>query len=259
MDSPLPYNRSLAPLDYGNPEIASRRLRLQEFEYTRMRGLFYRKDHEHREWEYANVLRQLEELITAAHAGEVDFKVPSEIKILDTGFGINYFTLFLKTLGYDVVANDSEDYGKVEEVFQTQCAALGLQIPLNLSPVQKLTLPDNFFDVTLCISVIEHLAPEQFDDGLRELLRVTRPGGYLMITSDFFRDAAHADQSPNVHCQLSRFYEAEALYKISSVLGHGAEFVGRSDVLPETLTGIRYRGDFVNGHGFVNFCLRKTP
>lgn len=252
--TPLPYNRSLHPDDYEHPSLKPYVQRIQQFERERMQGLFYRKDHIHREFEYANVQRQIVERFPG--------HMPEEVRILDTGFGINYFTLFLKDFGFDVTANDSEDYGKVEAVFQTQCTALGLQIPLNLSPVQKLTLPDNTFDVTLCISVIEHLSPEQFDDGLRELVRVTKPGGYVMITSDFFRDAAHADESPNVHCQLSRFYEETALDKIMDTVGPSVFLVGGVDgsAMPDIndqFGGIRYRGDFVNGASFVNFCFQK--
>lgn len=249
----LPYNRALHTDDYADPLLAEYRGLLQAFEQDTIRGrMFYRKDHEHREWEYSNVLLQLAQL----QAREKLPMLPSNVKVLDTGFGINYFTLMLHMIGFDVTANDSEDYGKVTEVFRQQCDALGIQVPLNISPVQKLTLPDNEFDVTLCISVIEHLAPEQFADGLRELVRVTKPGGFLMITSDFFRDEAHADQSPNVHCQLSRFYEANAITKIDSVIGDRVDWVGGVDN-EAPFTGVRYRGDFVNGHGFVNFCLQK--
>lgn len=254
----LPYNRALHPDDYDTPELKPYVERVRAFERERMGGLFYRKDHIHREWEYANILRQLEERFPlGTHQGEVDFFVPGEVRILDTGFGINYFTLMLKTLGYNIIANDSEDYGKVTEVFQTQCLALGLQIPLVIAPVQNLGMESNKNDVTLCISVIEHLHVQDFENGLRELVRVTKPCGYVMITSDFFRNEDHALTSPSLGCQHNRMYEKEVLTKCLSVIGEQVDLVGGVDGGDDT--EMRYRGDFVNGHSFCNMVFQKRP
>lgn len=40
------------------------------------------------------------------------------------------------------------------------------------------------FDTTFCISVLEHLEPEATSRAAAELLRVTKPGGRLVITAD---------------------------------------------------------------------------
>lgn len=271
----LPYNRALHTDDYGDSTLAPYVEEVRRFERTHCAGrFFYRKDHIHREWEYANILRQITELFPGEEGPRPVGRLATRaLRILDTGFGINYFTLMLKVLGYDVIASDSEDYGKVTEVFQNQCTVLGLQIPLVIAPVQQLGMESDKNDVTLCISVIEHLHVQDFANGLRELVRVTKPGGYTMITSDFFKDEEHALRSPSLGCQHSRFYEASALDKIRDVVGDQVAFVGGTDnsnigELRASLdgvdlsviyhpSGIKYRGDFVNGHSFVNFCLQK--
>ena len=234
----LPYNRALHGDDYRvlDPYVA----RLREFE-RRMQGLHYRKDHQHREWEYANVLKQLDDLGFSAF--------PDKTRILDTGFGINYFSPYLRTLGYDITVEDSEAYGPVTDVLRSHCFHLGITIPLVTSPIEDLhDVLTSEFDVTMCISVIEHLPTLAFARGLQELWRVTKPGGYLFITSDYFKDEAHALQSPSIGIQHNRFYP------------HTAEAMINDAIIVEWAGGVDltyHEPGMVNGHSFVNFVLRK--
>lgn len=54
--------------------------------------------------------------------------------------------------------------------------------------LMKLSMPDDQFDVTACVSVIEHLWPQHPDGGdvqaMREMIRVTKNGGLLLISTD---------------------------------------------------------------------------
>ncbi len=47
-----------------------------------------------------------------------------------------------------------------------------------------LPFDDGHFDVVTCVSVLEHLSPEAQALGVREMARVLRPGGRLLITYD---------------------------------------------------------------------------
>lgn len=239
----MEYNRALNTSDYSDPALLPHLERLRAFEQrVASLRLPYRKDHAHREWEYANVLLQLQEL-----------GITPPAKILDTGSGANYFAPMLKVEGYDIAVNDSMAYGDITEWLRTQCFGLGITIPLVVAPVEKLGLEDDQWDVTMCISVIEHLSVTEFGNGLRELYRVTKPGGYIFITSDFFKDEPHALTSPSLGIQHNRFYEADAITKILREIPDAVPVGG---ILGEG-GGVTYRGHFVNGHSFVNFVLQK--
>jgi SAM-dependent methyltransferase len=57
--------------------------------------------------------------------------------------------------------------------------------------VGRLTYPDEYFDFIYLLSVFTHLSADIQDFWYHELLRIIRPGGYLLITvhGDQFRDA----------------------------------------------------------------------
>lgn len=48
---------------------------------------------------------------------------------------------------------------------------------------RSLPYPDNWFDRVFCISVLEHI-PDRHTDAAREMVRVLKPGGYLLLTMD---------------------------------------------------------------------------
>ena len=51
--------------------------------------------------------------------------------------------------------------------------------------ISDIPYPDNFFDTVFCTEVIEHLALEQLERGLREIARVLRDSGVLIGTVPF--------------------------------------------------------------------------
>jgi SAM-dependent methyltransferase len=238
-----PYTRSLNPTtDY--PVLAPWTPGLKDFmgEFARG-GVPFRNDHEHRLWEYGSIMQQLTEL-----------HVPKTASILDTGSGASYFPPYLKArAGYEgIVVSDSMGYGDITEWLRAQCFFLGITIPLVVAPVEHLGLDDDSFDVTMCISVIEHLPAEQYEAGLRELHRVTKPGGLLFITSDYFRSQAHSLTSPALGMQHTR-YDAAKVRAIPKLID--VEWVDNGS--PVGVTDLKYHGDYVNNYSFVNMCLRK--
>lgn len=254
----LPFNRSLNLSDYDHPEIAGRVRQLEDFRNGRLQGLFYRNDHRHRDWEYAEVLRKLETLPMPVHAayiaqaeGRPTGQPTDGVRVLDTGFGCSYFTQFLKLQGYDIHASDSEAYGPVREKLIEQCVALGTQIPLLIHPVEDHAgVPSDFFDVALCISVIEHLPRANFEQAWRELFRLTKPGGYLFLTSDFFKDEASWLHSPALGIQHNAFMPSRMPEILAVAEQAGWQMVGTSD--------FEYRGDHVNdSYSFVTLTFQK--
>ena len=69
-----------------------------------------------------------------------------------------------------------------------RCAVNPERLHCSVQDITKLTYPDNSFDVVICTSVIEHLHNQcqWMGDmvGVRELARITRPGGYILMSTD---------------------------------------------------------------------------
>lgn len=240
MTTTLAYNRALHPDDYLDPALRNYAAQVWDFErFLRTRNAPFRKDHEHRTWEYANVLRQLTELIPNPTT------VP--VCVLDTGGGGSALAPLLAWRGYDVLVTDSMVYGDIIEPFLIpQSHALGIQLPVRSDPVERLSsVETGVMDVALCISVIEHVDAAAYGTALTELVRVTKPGGHIFITSDYFRDDVQADLSPYRSIQHTCFTAAR-VREIAEAIP--VTFVGGVD--------LDYRGNFVHNYSFVNLCFR---
>jgi SAM-dependent methyltransferase len=120
----------------------------------------------------------------------------------------------------------------------------GVELPLYDMMVEKMEFLSEFFDVTLCISTVEHV--DDHDKGFAEMVRITKPGGYVMLTSDYFRDLEQFEQSVSRHLQVTA-YRKEFVLDLPNRFD--VEFVGETD--------LDYAGDFVHNYSFCNVCLRK--
>jgi SAM-dependent methyltransferase len=128
----------------------------------------------------------------------------------------------------------------------------GVSLPLynvpmeDMSPRPQIGWGDatDKFDVTLCISTIEHVYDH--DAAMLEMIRITKPGGYIFITSDYFRDLAHYEQSISRHLQVTPYRKEYVLDLPKKFL---VDFVGGVE--------LDYCGDFVHNYSFCNVCLQK--
>jgi ubiquinone/menaquinone biosynthesis C-methylase UbiE len=96
----------------------------------------------------------------------------------------------------------------------------------------------------MCISTIEHV--DDHEKAFAELVRITKPGGYIFITSDYFRDLPHYEQSISRHLQVTPYREE---FVLALPDRFAVDFVGETD--------LAYAGDFVHNYSFCNVCLRK--
>lgn len=228
-----PYNRSLHPNDYDFlPTVPD----LKRFEWDmQVRGVPRREWHPHRFWEYGSILQQL-----------ADLNIPFNAEIVDVGAGASFFDPYLARIYPKLCEVDSMKYGDVTHMVSAQREAYSVALPLyDLACEDLSVLNDGQFDVTMCISTIEHV--DGHDDAMRELVRITKPGGYIFITSDYFRDLQQWEVSPSRHLQVTPYMKE---YVVTIPDRFGLEFVGDSD--------FDYCGDFIhNAYSFVNMCLRK--
>lgn len=144
---------------------------------------------------YRRTVREMENLL-ARHAGfylhpSKRWEYPWALEraglskcrhVLDVGCGASIFPLFLVRRGVAVTAMDP---------FLPE----SLRMPADPCPayvrgrMQQLPFRSRAFDAVFCISVIEHLPVSDMHAALEEMARVLKPGGRLLLTTDYTRDA----------------------------------------------------------------------
>lgn len=107
--------------------------------------------------------------------------LPAPSTLLDVGSGQSILPLYLHQQGHAVTACDWVVEPAVRPFIQP-----GLQYMRG--DMCALGLQAERFDAVFCISAIEHLAPHHIARALGELHRVLRPGGALMLTTDYYED-----------------------------------------------------------------------
>lgn len=112
---------------------------------------------------------------------ETLLKVPAGFRILDAGAGELQYKPFCDHLNY--VAQDFAQYDGKGDGLGLQTGAWD-QTKLDIvSDITKIPESDNSFDAVMCIEVLEHVPYPV--DALKELARLIRPDGYLIITAPF--------------------------------------------------------------------------
>lgn len=120
--------------------------------------------HPSKQWEYGWALQQAQ--------------LRRDDDILDAGCGASIFPLYLASCGYDVTACDVDMPVRADE-----------QVRYVPASITDLPFSSGSFDKVFCISVIEHLPPEDIGEAMQEFRRVLKPGGKLLLTTDFYEDA----------------------------------------------------------------------
>lgn len=107
--------------------------------------------------------------------------IPEGLTILDAGAGEMQYKPFCKHLKY--TSQDLSDYdgsGDSSGLQTGQWDTSGIDI---VSDICAIPVPDENFDIVMCTEVLEHL-PNPVE-ALKELSRVTKVGGKLILTAPF--------------------------------------------------------------------------
>lgn len=100
--------------------------------------------------------------------------VPSG-SVLDVGCGTGTLLEHLGPENHDRVGIDASE--GMLNVFAGRC-----EIPIAASDADLLPFTDDSFDLTYCVAVLHHLEEPSIVSGcLKEMWRVTKPGGYVLI------------------------------------------------------------------------------
>ncbi len=152
-------------------------------------------------------------------------------RVIDVGAGLGRHSFEAYRRGADIVAFDqsADDLAQVKVMFGAMAEAGEAPAHANAETVQgdALALPyqDGEFDVVIASEILEHIPAD--DRAIAELVRVTAPGGALVVTVPrwlpericwLLSDEYHANEGGHV-----RIYRADALRgKISR---HGMRFI----------------------------------
>lgn len=99
-------------------------------------------------------------------------------RVLDVGYGSGTSFLELADRFDEIHGLDTHDYGSaIARVF----AAEGVRVALQRASILEAPYPDEFFDAVLAMSVLEHLMPDEQPRVMREVRRLLRPGGVLVV------------------------------------------------------------------------------
>ena len=103
--------------------------------------------------------------------------------VCDAGCGYGAWALALASSGFDVTALDVSE--TAVEITGRVLAQYGSKLAGHkTASVLDTGYPDEAFDAVVCFSVLDHMTVSDAQKALRELVRVTRLGGLLLLAFD---------------------------------------------------------------------------
>jgi 2-polyprenyl-3-methyl-5-hydroxy-6-metoxy-1,4-benzoquinol methylase len=107
---------------------------------------------------------------------------PPPARICEIGVGGGWLLSALHAYGYDVYGCDKSVPPHLSEsLFADRVSE---------TSGGRLNYPDDYFDVTFSCDVLEHVCPGDRESFLKEIIRITKPGGLVIITAFFHNTKA---------------------------------------------------------------------
>lgn len=136
---------------------------------------------------YAAYVESIENFCMLGKAGEM-WRLGAELakvrpgdKVLDIGCGTGPLARAVKAICPASEVTGVEPSRKALDIARRRAEEEGLRIEYTPGFIEKIPYPDNFFDVAVSCMVLHHLPPELKVTGLKEVLRVLKPGGHIMM------------------------------------------------------------------------------
>lgn len=104
---------------------------------------------------------------------------------LDAGSGMTPFPYLLAQKGWETLSTDIEaDQMALLSAYGKE--AYGIKATHLIDDLRQMNFPNEHFSVVTCVSVLEHLNHTEVPLALSELVRITKPGSRLIITTDVY-------------------------------------------------------------------------
>lgn len=160
------------------------------------------------------------------------------VKVLEVGGSLSGLQFALSQSGARVTNADPAEaapggWPLSERTFDQLNRAFRTDVRLRRCYVEDASFDDDSFDRVLCLSTLEHVSPDALRSLLRELRRVLRPGGLMVLTVDLFFDLApFTTRESNRHGRNVNIYDVVAQLGFDLVEGDPAELCGFPEFSP---------------------------
>lgn len=123
-------------------------------------------------------------------------------RVLDCAVGIGTQALGLGLLGHHVAGTDLSE-GALRRA-RGEADRLELTVPLAVADMRHLPFAGGTFDAVMCVDALAHMpSVGEATRALREMARVTRPGGVVLVSVRDY-EAARRDRLPGTLPQVNR-------------------------------------------------------
>ncbi len=117
-------------------------------------------------------------------------------RILNAGSGTDVLGFYLSKFGSVINLDNNPEV--IEEGTKLIEKGRIENLENKLGDICSIPYEDNYFDKVFCISVIEHMDSDVRNQGLKELLRVLKPGGILILTLDIGETFISEEELPGL-------------------------------------------------------------
>jgi SAM-dependent methyltransferase len=143
--------------------------------------------------------------------------------VVDLGSGVTFFPYAVARLGCQVICTDIEpvcdaDYSRANRVIPAAPGSVGFR----LAGEDKLPFADAEIDLVYCVSVIEHIP--DFENIVREVRRILKPGGLFVVTIDL-------DLRGDQQIGINEFYKLHAAFDAGFAAAAPKRIAHHADVL----------------------------
>jgi len=109
-------------------------------------------------------------------------KVGMGEKVLDVGCGTGSLAILAKSrVGVEGRVEGIDPSPEMIQVARKKSARAGMEVGFRIGGIESIPFPDDSFDVVLSSLMVHHLPDDVKREGLREVRRVLRPGGRLLV------------------------------------------------------------------------------